>query len=39
VVEKGPGLALLQAEYPEVAIESLVRLEMDGARIVLLDEE
>lgn len=39
VVEKGPGLALLQSEYPEVAIESLVRLEMDGARIVLLDEE
>jgi len=39
VVEKGPGLALLQSEYPEVAIESLVRLEMDGARIILLDEE
>ncbi|MBT6527149.1 MAG: purine phosphoribosyltransferase family protein [Euryarchaeota archaeon] len=39
VVEKGPGLALLQSEYPDVAIESLVRLEMDGARIVLLDEE
>jgi adenine phosphoribosyltransferase len=39
VVEKGPGLAKLQAEYPEVIIESLVRLEMDGDRIVLLDEE
>tara|TARA_B100001142_G_scaffold327050_1_gene383796 strand:- start:210 stop:788 length:579 start_codon:yes stop_codon:yes gene_type:complete len=39
VVEKGPGLAQLQAEYPEVIIESLVRLEMDGDRIVLLDEE
>ena len=38
VVEKGPGLAKLQAEYPEVIIESLVRLEMDGDRIILLDE-
>ena len=39
VVEKGPGLVKLQAEYPEVIIESLVRLEMDGDRIILLDEE
>jgi adenine phosphoribosyltransferase len=38
VVEKGPGLVKLQAEYPEVIIESLVRLEMDGDRIILLDE-
>ncbi|RPG72094.1 MAG: purine phosphoribosyltransferase family protein [Euryarchaeota archaeon TMED99] len=38
VVEKGPGLAKLQAEYPEVIIESLVRLEMDGDRIILLDD-
>ena len=37
VVEKGPGLKLLQSEYPEVIIESLVRLEMDGGRVVLLD--
>tara|TARA_B110001450_G_scaffold196117_1_gene184609 strand:- start:5782 stop:6399 length:618 start_codon:yes stop_codon:yes gene_type:complete len=39
VVEKGPGLVKLQAEYPDVIIESLVRLEMDGDRIILLDEE
>jgi adenine phosphoribosyltransferase len=39
VVEKGPGLVKLQAEDPDVIIESLVRLEMDGDRIILLDEE
>ena len=39
VVEKGPGWVQLQAEYPEVIIESLVRLEMDGDRIILLDED
>ena len=39
VVEKGPGLVKLQAEYPDVIIESLVRLEMDGDRIILLDKE
>ena len=39
VVEKGPGLVKLQAEYPDVIIESLVRLEMDGDRIILLDDE
>jgi adenine phosphoribosyltransferase len=38
VVEKGPGLVKLQAEYPDVIIESLVRLEMDGDRIILLDD-
>ncbi|MDE0954793.1 MAG: phosphoribosyltransferase family protein, partial [Candidatus Poseidoniales archaeon] len=37
VVEKGPGLKLLQTDYPNIKIESLVRLEMDGANIVILD--
>jgi hypothetical protein len=37
VVEKGPGLKSLQTDYPGIKIESLVRLEMDGARIVILD--
>ena len=39
VVEKGPGLTRLKKEYPEVIIESLVRLEMDEGRVVLLDNE
>ncbi|MDP6235228.1 MAG: hypoxanthine/guanine phosphoribosyltransferase [Candidatus Poseidoniaceae archaeon] len=38
VVEKGPGLKILQEQYPEINIESLVRLEMDGGEVVLLDE-
>ena len=38
VVEKGPGLKILQEQYPNVNIESLVRLEMDGGQVVLLDE-
>ena len=38
VVEKGPGLKILQEQYPDVNIESLVRLEMDGGQVVLLDE-
>ena len=37
VVEKGPGLKTLQKEFPNIKIESLVRLEMDGANIVILD--
>lgn len=37
VVEKGPGLKLLQTDYPNIKIESLVRLEMDGSNIVILD--
>lgn len=37
VVEKGPGLEKLQQEYPNIKIESLVRLEMDGANIVILE--
>jgi len=39
VVEKGPGLKQLQRDYPEINIDSLVRLEMDGADVVLLDDE
>ena len=38
VVENGPGLKILQEQYPEINIESLVRLEMDGGEVVLLDE-
>lgn len=38
VVEKGAGLRRLQAVHPEVNIQSLVRLEMDGDKVVLLDE-
>ena len=38
VVEKGPGLKRLQLIYPEIRIQSLVRLEMDGDKVVLLDD-
>ncbi len=37
VVEKGPGLEKLKNDYPEIKIESLVKLEMDGDKIVLLN--
>jgi hypothetical protein len=30
-------LKLLQTDYPNIKIESLVRLEMDGAKVVILD--
>jgi len=39
VVEKGGGLRRLQGIYPELSIQSLVRLEMDGDKVVLLDED
>ena len=39
VVEKGGGLRRLQGVYPELSIQSLVRLEMDGDKVVLLDED
>jgi len=39
VVEKGGGLRRLQALYPDIRIQSLVRLEMDGGTVVLLDGE
>ena len=38
VVEKGPGLKQLQADYPSITIQSLVRLAMNGADVVLLDD-
>ena len=38
VVEKGLGLAQLQEKHPHIEISSIVRLEMDEGRVVLLDE-
>lgn len=38
VVEKGSGLQQLQEKYPHIQISSIVRLEMDGGKVVLLDE-
>jgi len=38
VIEKGQGLKRLQGLYPAIRIQSLVRLEMDGDTIVLLDD-
>ena len=38
VVEKGPGLQQLQEKYPHIQISSIVRLEMDEGKVVLLDE-
>ena len=38
VIEKGEGLKRLQKLYPEIRIQSLVRLVMDGDTIVLLDD-
>ena len=37
VVEKGPGMEILQQEYPEIKFNSLVKLEMDGEKVVILD--
>ena len=38
VVEKGPGLQKLQKKYPHIKISSIVRLEMDEGKVVLLEE-
>ncbi len=38
VIEKGPGLVQLQEKYPHIEISSIVRLEMDEGKVVLLDE-
>ena len=38
VVEKGPGLKQLKHDYPGIKIDSLVRLEMDGSDVVVLDD-
>tara|TARA_B100001769_G_C22044321_1_gene561245 strand:+ start:345 stop:932 length:588 start_codon:yes stop_codon:yes gene_type:complete len=37
VVEKGPGMATLQKDYPEIRFDSLVKLEMDGEKVVIID--
>tara|TARA_A100001234_G_scaffold14436_1_gene11560 strand:+ start:648 stop:1235 length:588 start_codon:yes stop_codon:yes gene_type:complete len=37
VVEKGPGMEILQNEYPDIKFDSLVKLEMDGGKVVILD--
>ena len=37
VVEKGPGMKILQNDYPNIKFDSLVKLEMDGERVVILD--
>jgi len=37
VVEKGPGMEILQNDYPEIKFDSLVKLEMDGEKVVILD--
>ncbi len=38
VVEKGPGLKLLQEKYPHIEISSLVRVEMIEGTVALIDE-
>ena len=37
VVEKGPGMATLQKDYPEIRFDSLVKLEMDGEKVVIIE--
>ena len=37
VVEKGPGMELLQQDYPNIKFDSLVKLEMDGEKVVIFD--
>ena len=37
VVEKGPGMELLEQDYPNIKFYSLVKLEMDGEKVVILD--
>ena len=37
VVEKGPGMELLQQDYSNIKFDSLVKLEMDGEKVVILD--
>lgn len=36
LVEKGEGMTNLQNDYPNVKIESIIKLEMDGDKIILL---
>ena len=37
VVEKGPGMEILQNDYPDIKFDSLVKLEMDDGKVVILD--
>ena len=37
VIEKGPGLAILQEEMPDIKFDSLIKVEMDGSNITILD--
>ena len=37
VVEKGPGMELLQQDYSNIKFDSIVKLEMDGEKVVILD--
>ena len=37
VVEKGPGMKVLQDDYPNIKFDSLVKLEMEGEKVVILD--
>ncbi len=37
VVEKGPGMSELQKDYPEIKFDSLVKLEMDGEKVIIID--
>lgn len=37
VIEKGPGLAILAQEFPEIPFNSLVRLEMEHDKIIILE--
>ena len=37
VVEKGPGMKILQNDYPNIKFDSLVKLEMDGEKVVILE--
>ena len=37
VVEKGPGMEILQQDYPNIKFNSLVKLEMNGEKVVILD--
>ena len=37
VVEKGHGLKVLQDDYPDIKFDSLIKLEMEGEKVVILD--
>ena len=37
VIEKGPGLAVLQKEMPDIKFDSLIKVEMDGSKITIMD--